>query len=96
MKDAIRKFFDENEAWLRRVLEAGRRDTSLSFEGNSRDAARGLTAALEGAMLLARSYGDAARFATAAARLLDEFTPSADGRQRRVASPRGRARGHRL
>jgi TetR/AcrR family transcriptional repressor of nem operon len=74
MKAAIRGFFDENEAWLTRVLEAGRRAGSVTFDGDARDAARVLTAALEGAMLLARSYGDATRFTAAATHLLGEFT----------------------
>jgi hypothetical protein len=66
---------------LARVLEGGRRAKTLSFEGGASNAARVVTAALEGAMLLARSYGDAARFAAAAAYLLREFAPTLDERQ---------------
>ena len=40
------------------------------------DAARAITSALEGAMLLARPYGGAARFKSAAQRVLREFAPS--------------------
>ena len=50
------------------------------------------TSTLEGAMLLARSYGDAGRFATASGRLLREFA-SAPGELRTPArtTPRARA-----
>jgi TetR/AcrR family transcriptional repressor of nem operon len=81
MQRAIRRFFDENEAWLTRVLEAGRRARHVTFDGDARESARVLTAALEGAMLLARSYGDVTRFTTAATRLLREFTPAHRARQ---------------
>jgi TetR/AcrR family transcriptional regulator, transcriptional repressor for nem operon len=84
MQSAIRRFFDENELWLTRVLETGRRDRALTFAGDATEVAGALTAGLEGAMLLARSYGDSTRFSTAAARLLDDLTRataarSADG-----------------
>jgi TetR/AcrR family transcriptional regulator, transcriptional repressor for nem operon len=75
MQDAIRGFFDLNERWLSRVLEAGRRAGTLAFDGPARDASRVITSALEGAMLLARPYGGGARFAVAAERLLREFAP---------------------
>jgi len=81
MKRAIRSFFDVNEAWLARLLESGRRADELNFEGAADEAANAFTSTLEGAMLLARSYGDAARFETAAARLLREFARGlGDGR----------------
>ena len=80
MQEAIRGFFDLNEHWLSRVLESGRTDGTLAFDGPARDAARVVTAALEGAMLLARPYGGGARFAAAADRLLREFAPAAPRR----------------
>lgn len=70
VKLEVTRFFDANEAWLAAVLEQGRKDRSLSFSGQAVEAARLLVAALEGAMLLARSYGDAKRFDAAASRLL--------------------------
>ncbi len=76
MQDAIRGFFDLNERWLSRVLDAGRKAGTLAFDGQARDAARVITSALEGAMLLARPYGGGARFAVAAEHLLREFAPT--------------------
>ena len=76
MQDAIRGFFDVNERWLSRVLESGRKDGSLAFEGTPEDAARAITSALEGAMLLARPYGGAARFKSAAQRVVERFAPA--------------------
>ena len=70
VKLEVTRFFDANETWLAGVLERGRKDRSLSFSGPALEAARLLVAALEGAMMLARSYGDAKRFDAAASRLL--------------------------
>ena len=74
MRDAVIEFFDENEAWVGAVLEDGRVDGSLAFEGAPRDAARLIVSALEGAMLVARPYGDVERFELAAERLLAGFS----------------------
>jgi TetR/AcrR family transcriptional repressor of nem operon len=70
MRDAVVRFFDANEAWLARVLEAGAADGSLSFAGSTEDTARLIISGLEGAMLVARPYDDAARFEAAADQLL--------------------------
>ena len=71
MRARVVRFFDDNERWLARVLEAGRADGALRFQGSPRDVARTLLAGLEGAMLVARPYGDLKRFRSAAALLLD-------------------------
>jgi TetR/AcrR family transcriptional regulator, transcriptional repressor for nem operon len=70
MRDAVIGFFDANETWLEAALEQGRQDGSLQFAGDSRDAARMIVSGLEGAMLIARSYGDIDRFRAAAHSLL--------------------------
>ncbi len=70
LRNALRRFFDENEAWLARVLDRGRRAGDLSFNGSAPAQARLLLAALEGSMLVARSYGDLSRFESSAALLL--------------------------
>ena len=51
----------------------GTREGSLTFAGAPREAARLIVSALEGAMLVARPYGDVERFETAAERLLAAF-----------------------
>jgi TetR/AcrR family transcriptional repressor of nem operon len=79
MRHAVLRFFDENEAWLVGVLEAGRRDGTLHVTGRAREAARMIVGALEGAMLVARPYGDVDRFKATAARLVAEFAPSPPG-----------------
>jgi len=71
MRSAVIRFFDENERWLARVLEEGARDGSVAFAGDARDVAQSIISGLEGAMLVARPYGDAARFDVAARRILD-------------------------
>jgi TetR/AcrR family transcriptional regulator, transcriptional repressor for nem operon len=70
MREAVVRFFDENEVWLAEVLAQGDGDQTLSFDGSSRDAAQTILSGLEGAMLVTRPYGDMARFDAAAARLL--------------------------
>jgi TetR/AcrR family transcriptional regulator, transcriptional repressor for nem operon len=74
MRDAVLRFFDSNEVWLESVLEQGRQDGVLQFAGSARDAARMVVSGLEGAMLVARPYGDIARFQSAAANLLAGLT----------------------
>lgn len=73
MQQALTRFFDLNERWLAGVLERGRRRGVLTFAGAPREVARLLVGSLEGAMMLARSYGDPARFRAASRRLLTEL-----------------------
>ena len=78
MRDAVIRFFDQNESWLESVLEQGLADGSLQFAGSARDTARMIVGGLEGAMLVARPYGNIGRFQAAAANLLAGLTPAAD------------------
>jgi hypothetical protein len=52
------------------VLERGRETGALRFDGPARETAQSIVSGLEGAMLVARPYGELGRFETAAARLL--------------------------
>jgi TetR/AcrR family transcriptional regulator, transcriptional repressor for nem operon len=74
MQASVVSFFGQNKAWLRDVLEQGRSDGSLQFTGSTRDAARMIISCLEGAMLVARPYGDIQRFQDAAASLMTGLT----------------------
>jgi TetR/AcrR family transcriptional regulator, transcriptional repressor for nem operon len=95
MRAELRSFFDKNESWLADNLERGRKAGALRFDGPALEIARLLTAGLEGAMLLARSYEEPARFEATATRLLAEVSGShhtvggtgrGDSRPRRPAS----------
>ncbi len=66
MRGAVIRFFDHNLAWLASVLADGRAEGTLSFGGSPADAAQTVLGALQGAMLVARPYGDVARFEAAA------------------------------
>jgi TetR/AcrR family transcriptional repressor of nem operon len=77
MREAVVRFFDDNEAWLARVLQDGAVAGLLHYEGSAADEARLLLSALEGAMLVARPYRDPARFREAARRLLGSLSASA-------------------
>jgi TetR/AcrR family transcriptional regulator, transcriptional repressor for nem operon len=70
MRDAVVRFFDHNETWLAEVFQQGNADGSLHVEGPASEAARALVGGLEGAMLVARPYGEPSRFEAAANRLL--------------------------
>ena len=54
----VRGYFDDNERWLARVLEQGRRQGELDFEGEPGEVAKTFFTALEGAMLAARAFSD--------------------------------------
>jgi TetR/AcrR family transcriptional regulator, transcriptional repressor for nem operon len=78
MQDGLRTFFEANELWLRGVLKDGARTGHFIFKESANDRARVLLGALEGAMLVARSYGDPGRFKSVAECLLADL--SAPGR----------------
>ncbi len=70
VRDGVKAFFDDNEKWLESVLEKGRKQRQLKFEGKAKQAARRILSSLEGAMLVARSYQDPPRFDSVAQPLL--------------------------
>jgi TetR/AcrR family transcriptional regulator, transcriptional repressor for nem operon len=76
MQRELRRFFDANEAWLAKNLSLGRESGVLVFAGSAEEAARTLTATLEGAMLLARAYEEPARFTATAHSVLAGLTRS--------------------
>ncbi|HEY2653939.1 MAG TPA: TetR/AcrR family transcriptional regulator [Solirubrobacteraceae bacterium] len=74
MRDAVTGFFDENQRWLAAVLTDGKADHRLAFDGAPDDVAQSIVSTLEGAMLVARSYGDVARFNATAQQLLGSLS----------------------
>jgi TetR/AcrR family transcriptional regulator, transcriptional repressor for nem operon len=74
MRSAVIGFFDENQRWLAHVLSEGASDHTLKFAGPPEDVAQGILSTLEGAMLVARPYGDLTRFNAAAGQLLAGLT----------------------
>jgi TetR/AcrR family transcriptional regulator, transcriptional repressor for nem operon len=70
MQVAVTRFFAANEVWLAKTLSTGRDAGELDFVGDPLEEARLLVGTLEGAMLVARSFGDTARFQAIATRLL--------------------------
>ena len=76
MRKAVRRFFDVNEAWLETVVEEGRQTGELAIGAPARDLARLLVGGLEGAMLMARPYGEADRFASTAKQLIASLVPN--------------------
>ena len=74
MRTAVIRFFDDNQKWLANVLTQGQADKTLTFTGPPEDVAQSILSTLEGAMLVARPYGDVSRFNTATRRLLAGLT----------------------
>lgn len=70
MRGAVIRFFDDNQTWLANLLREGQADETLAFTGSPDDVAQGILSTLEGAMLVARPYGDLAKFDAAARHLL--------------------------
>jgi TetR/AcrR family transcriptional repressor of nem operon len=75
MQVAVANFFERNEQWLAGVLQQGRDDGTLSFPGSTHEEALSIVSGLEGAMLIARSFGDLRRFESAASHLLTVLRP---------------------
>jgi len=73
MRDGVLSFFALNEEWLTDVLEEGRRAKTLRFEGSAAPIAAFLVSSLEGAMLLARSYGKVSRFESVSKKLIGDL-----------------------
>jgi TetR/AcrR family transcriptional repressor of nem operon len=73
MRAEMRHYFDMNERWLAGVLRQGKREKSLAFSGTPAEVAQALIGSLEGAMMIARSYGEPARFKGVSDRLLADL-----------------------
>jgi TetR/AcrR family transcriptional regulator, transcriptional repressor for nem operon len=88
MQEGLRLFFSANEHWLTAVLRDGLRAGTFVFAEPANERARFLVGALEGAMLVARSYGNPRRFRVAAAYVLADLAAPATAARR--ASRRSR------
>src|ERR1700685_1040314 len=88
MQEGLTAFFDANERWLTAVLEDGLRAGTVAVREEAKERARVLLGALEGAMLVARSYGNARRFQTAAASVLADLAPGTQPNRRRTSTAR--------
>ena len=74
MRDAVLAFFDQNQRWLAGVLSQGRKEKTLAFSGSADEAAQTVLGTLEGAMLVARPYGNPDKFDATARQLLGSLT----------------------
>jgi TetR/AcrR family transcriptional repressor of nem operon len=78
MQTAVIEFFNANEIWLTRVVEQGQGEGSLRSRESASDLARAIVGGFEGAMLVARPYGDVTRFQAAIRPLLAGVVASPD------------------
>ena len=72
---AVTAFFEANEQWLAGVLQQGRDDGVFRYAGSPLEEARSIVSGLEGAMLIARSFGDFRRFQSTASHLVTALRP---------------------
>jgi TetR/AcrR family transcriptional regulator, transcriptional repressor for nem operon len=86
MREAIGTFFDQNRDWLAALLEAGWTDGALRSAVPADQAAQSIIAALEGAMLVARPYNDAAVLDVVIDRLLADFALGRPGASAQTSS----------
>jgi TetR/AcrR family transcriptional repressor of nem operon len=92
MRHTVVAFFDHNQAWLSDLLEVGRADQSLCVDGPADRAARAIVAALEGAMLISRPYGNPEVLDATVDRVMADCSaggaaPASRGRRARAAKP---------
>ena len=71
---AVRRLFADNEAWLAKLLEAGRKKRQFRFKGSAQVVARSLFSSLEGALLMARAFRDIRRFQATTRWIMDTLT----------------------
>ena len=69
MRAGVIHFCHENEVWLSRVLEDGFEHGTLESEESPREIALMIFGCLQGAMLIARPYGDPSTFKSMASQL---------------------------
>jgi TetR/AcrR family transcriptional regulator, transcriptional repressor for nem operon len=73
MRRAVVSFFDDNQRWLAGVLDQGQMEKTLAFSESADEVAQSILSTLEGAMLVARPYGDLSKFDTTARKLLSDL-----------------------
>jgi len=94
MREGVAEFFTGNEAWLTRILTAGRARGELRFAGSPESVAAFFVSSLEGAMLVSRGTGQLEHLDAVAALLLASLRPDrANSPALRPSGPdrRGRA-----
>jgi TetR/AcrR family transcriptional repressor of nem operon len=69
----VRAYFRALSAWLRSVLERGARGGVITLTGDAHGEAEALMAAVHGAMLAARAYGDPQAFAAITGPVIDRL-----------------------
>lgn len=69
----VRAYFRALSAWLASVLERGVRQGSITLTGDAHSEAEALMAAVHGAMLAARAYGDPQAFAAITQPVIDRL-----------------------
>ena len=83
----VRAYFRRLSAWLTTVLERGAREGTITLTGEARTEAEALMAAVHGAMLSARAYGDPLMFAEITRPVIDRLRTRALGTSTLTTAP---------
>ncbi|HET9887886.1 MAG TPA: TetR/AcrR family transcriptional regulator [bacterium] len=75
MQREVKRFYEETETWLAHVVQEGRAAKHFSYDGPSAPLGRAYFAALEGAMIAARTFNDESRLSRAAQWFLSSLEP---------------------
>lgn len=73
MQDAINGYFDGHEQWIRRVLQKGKKDGELVFEGDPLRHAKLIVSNLQGALMIAKSKRSMDHITIVASQLIDSY-----------------------
>lgn len=73
--DSVRAFYDENQRWIKTILDEGMEDGTLRVAGSTKATAQFIFASLEGALLIARTQGGLKRMQADTRTLLQLFRP---------------------
>jgi TetR/AcrR family transcriptional repressor of nem operon len=74
VRQAVQQLFAEIEAWMAKLLAEGRQKRQFQFRGTPDLAARAVFSSLEGALVVARAFGDIRRFEATANWILETLT----------------------
>jgi len=75
VREEVNQFFDDNVVWLTKVLVEGAKAGVIHCQASACVEAQLIVAGLQGAMLIARSYGDVTWYQAIAQKLIDALKP---------------------
>lgn len=75
MQTVVTEFFENQQSWLEKLLRNGKKDREFAFAGSARQQARLMFSALQGALLIKRSNGNAGQLRDVIAEIKARLKP---------------------